>query len=260
MPTYRAILPRATEATKIGTGRPAGRLAGAGIGLPTRGPRHREGGQRHTGFTLVELLVVIAVIAMLTALLLPVLAQAREGVRRTACLSNLRQLANAHHLYVQDWDERLPAWEFPRPRGQRAPDDAQFWPGYLGPYLRSPQVTRDPAAGEPPIRSPGSAPPADYVLLTWQRIGDNDLPSDPYVRWPGPPLMRDQVVRPSETIQWMDGWTTPLRTTGEPGRHMHGVNVAFVDGHARWMRSSEFWKAEWDRRGFYWLYHGCADR
>src|SRR5947208_11599528 len=86
--------------------------------------RHRRGGARWgdpppapvataSGFTLVELLVVIAVMAVLAGLLLPVLARAREEGRRVACLSNLRQISQAHLMYVQDWDERLVPWYVP---------------------------------------------------------------------------------------------------------------------------------------------------
>lgn len=56
-------------------------------------------------FTLIELLVVIAIIATLTAILFPVFAQAREKGRQTACVSNLRQLAQANTLYAQDYDD-----------------------------------------------------------------------------------------------------------------------------------------------------------
>jgi prepilin-type N-terminal cleavage/methylation domain-containing protein/prepilin-type processing-associated H-X9-DG protein len=211
-------------------------------------------------FTLVELLVVVALMAVLGALFFPVLAQVREGARRTACLSNLRQIAGAHSLYVQDWDERLPSWRLLPPRNPAGSGEMLLWPAFLGSYFGSPGITRDRSAGVPPTPFRQGEPLAEYVLLTWQSTGDKDLPTDPYVRWPGPPLTRDQVVWPSKTIQWMDGWTAPHRTQGETGRHGVGGNVAFVDGHARWMSTQAFWRVEWDRRGYFWLYHGCADR
>jgi prepilin-type N-terminal cleavage/methylation domain-containing protein/prepilin-type processing-associated H-X9-DG protein len=60
------------------------------------------------GFTLIEILVVISMIAMLAAILFPIFAQARDKARQAACLSNLRQIGNALALYLQDYDERLP--------------------------------------------------------------------------------------------------------------------------------------------------------
>src|SRR5579871_911174 len=60
------------------------------------------------GFTLIELLVVIAIISILAALLFPVFSRARESARKTACLSNHRQLNLAWLQYIQDYDETLP--------------------------------------------------------------------------------------------------------------------------------------------------------
>ena len=59
-------------------------------------------------FTLVELLVVLAIVTVLAGLLLPVIGKAREAGRATACLSNLRQLGIALQLYVQDNNNHLP--------------------------------------------------------------------------------------------------------------------------------------------------------
>ena len=68
---------------------------------------------RHTrfapsGFSLVELLVVIGIIAVLIGLLLPALNRAREQSKRTQCLSNLHQLGIAIHGYASDYKGRIP--------------------------------------------------------------------------------------------------------------------------------------------------------
>src|SRR4051812_45586898 len=60
---------------------------------------------RRIGFTLVELLTVIAIISVLAAILFPVFAQARETARQTACMSNEKQMGIAFHMCMQDYDE-----------------------------------------------------------------------------------------------------------------------------------------------------------
>lgn len=68
----------------------------------------RSSGPRYSRFTLVELLVVVAIIALLAAVLLPVLGRAQWAARRSQCLSNLRQAHAAFHLYASDEDGRVP--------------------------------------------------------------------------------------------------------------------------------------------------------
>jgi len=63
---------------------------------------------RGQGFTLVEMLVVMAILTILAAMLLPVLWQARNRARDTTCLSNLQQVGRATLLYAQDYDGYFP--------------------------------------------------------------------------------------------------------------------------------------------------------
>ncbi len=60
------------------------------------------------GFTLVELLVVMAIVAVLAGLLLPAISAARRRAQRAACVSNLRQLSQALQLYANDFNGYFP--------------------------------------------------------------------------------------------------------------------------------------------------------
>ena len=64
--------------------------------------------RRDHGFTLVELLVVIAVISIIALMLLPVFGRARGGARSTKCMNNLSHVGNALNLYASDYREMYP--------------------------------------------------------------------------------------------------------------------------------------------------------
>lgn len=80
--------------------------------------RMRENNRLKAGFTLVEILVVISIIALLMAVLLPALNMARELGRRTVCMANVRRLAISIMLYLDSNDQRFPPdryrWWYPQ--------------------------------------------------------------------------------------------------------------------------------------------------
>ena len=61
-----------------------------------------------TGFTLIEVLVVMAIICLLASIMLPVFSSARTVSKKAVCQSNLRQLYIAFQLYAEDWENTFP--------------------------------------------------------------------------------------------------------------------------------------------------------
>ena len=105
-----------------------------------RARHHLKAGIR--GFTLVELLVVIGIIALLIAILLPVLGKAEASARLVKCMSNERQLAQAMLNYLSEQGNRLP------PGGDVNDESASgvyfqytFWLTPITPYLRMNSTT-----------------------------------------------------------------------------------------------------------------------
>ena len=87
-------------------------------------------------FTLIELLVVIAIIAILAAMLFPVFAQAKAAAKKTADLSNLKQIGTMMALYGNDYDDQFPLTSFPA--------KGNSWPLQCQPYIKNWDMFRSP--------------------------------------------------------------------------------------------------------------------
>jgi len=107
-------------------------------------------------FTLIELLVVIAIIAILAAILFPVFAQAKASAKRSASLSNVKQLGLACIMYGSDYDDNIPLWlsgqwqymADPIGNDPTDPRRARTWVEITYPYIKTQGLYADPVRGD----------------------------------------------------------------------------------------------------------------
>ncbi len=193
------------------------------------------------GFTLIELLVVIAIIAILAAILFPVFARAREKARQTSCLSNMKQIGLAWHMYAQDYDERCcPAWIawVKWPDDVSSWNDGANWPYLLQPYVTNTQVFNCPSAPSDARRWEG----ARRYTSGGCSYGQN--PQLGYFHYNGvnmtEPKLLAEIKTPAEVPVHGDNGNTgnPFWWHTNPSylpedRHNEQINTSFADGHAK---------------------------
>ncbi len=194
---------------------------------------------RARGFTLIELLVVIAIIAILAAILFPVFSKARAKAQQTVCLSNLKQLGLAMHMYATDWDN------------VHLPDQYQMAVHWLEPtYAWDPYIKND-QIWVCPIRpvQPGQEgdPPGYWLSYT---IGINSIPPSSPTYWTDDAIhslndsgVRDPAMtpivgdnnRPGDPVwyNWNASWAV-YGAYGGAKTHNGGIQLTLLDGHAKW--------------------------
>src|SRR5215813_7514859 len=109
-------------------------------GIIERAPFSGPGPFR-TGFTLIELMVVIAILAILAGLLLPALARSKAKVQATVCSSDLRQLGQAFMMYLHDNNDIFPTAAAKSGLGAQ-PEDWIWWQ-----VKKGGTTMRDPSQG-----------------------------------------------------------------------------------------------------------------
>jgi len=177
------------------------------------------------GFTLVELLVVIGIIAVLIAILLPALNKAREASNRTACLSNLRTLAQAMMMYAGENKDRLP--NSVQPQVGSSPDALI---ALNRDFVKNPKVFHCPSDIDP---VPEKIETDDYAQHNSARVS-YEFYSVWWLPANGPRLVKIKDAPLAWDIDGGNPSATPLQNHGT-----NGGNVVFADGHGQWMAADK---------------------
>jgi prepilin-type N-terminal cleavage/methylation domain-containing protein/prepilin-type processing-associated H-X9-DG protein len=216
------------------------------------------------GFTLIELLVVIAVIAILAALLLPVLATAKQRVYQTSCLNNLRQLQIGWLLYAHEQNDLLPLNVEGETDADASWSTTNSWvvgdvmvsadlslirEGSIFPYVNDTQVYHCPS-DRSVMGNPATLRSRSYALdyyLNGEILHETDLTPTTFTgvatRYGGISSPSKVFVFADESAMTInDGEFIVFRAPSQTwidvpsDRHSQGGNLSFADGHC------EHWK------------------
>ncbi len=216
---------------------------------------------RTRAFTMLELLVVVAVIAVLSAILLPGLSNARASARKASCLSQMRALEMAHWMYMGSNNGRFVEIN-------DSGDKSLSWITILSTCYGKPLICRCQTDDSP--YWPGGTPlPGSTTLFRQTSYGINNYLTSLNVDSPYTKLL--QVDRPSATVHFVhvatrgnsagadhvhpDDWwvaaspeSAPILAATEMATNAHGgtarswdavTNYGFLDGHAETKRFRE---------------------
>lgn len=213
------------------------------------------------GFTLIEMLAVLAVISIVAAVVVSGVWQARQKVRQTNCASNLRQISVALQMYVSDYDGIYPANADALLDAHDHASGSRIWLDFLKPYL-----------GNDYFYCPSRSLPGVFAKNEWHHFltgyacnyrlsrvvpqgRKHSFAGRPEAALRFPSLTvaifdaRTGILsidRPDTTANWKTANVTYseyldlIKAQPEGAmRHGGGANYAFVDGHVRWYRPTQ---------------------
>jgi len=231
-------------------------------------PRPAAGRGGASGFSLVELLMVISILSLLVTMLLPSLMNARRLAQKVICLNNMRSVGSAAMLYAADNKDYVP-W-----------GNSVVWFQAFLPYLGSgPKVTDYRRVGIYRCPSyPDKRQTVCFVASAWSFTG----PKDQVGFSLDVPRRLREIDQPSGTLYLTDnenGWWRqiilnssssdidrqdiwdpqhlPTSTTEDvehgrriaATRHAEGCNGTFLDGHSAWIKATnmtvDMWRDKW---------------
>jgi len=225
---------------------------------PGQRRQRRERPRRRRGFSIVELLVVIGIIAVLIALLLPMLANARSAARTVACQSNLRQLGQALMMYANVNN----GWVIPGVNDQTQPGGvrgmgtllppSQRWPAKVFKFPQPATETDNVADYCPPVVvCPADVEPANahtYVLNNPVAVNHCKLGSNNFAG-----QSSSQIITAAEKVTYAhDYYVEPDKGDLDWVLHFYrhgqkrGSNYLYFDAHVELKRPSDELRLEMD--------------
>ena len=206
-------------------------------------------------FTLVELLVTIGVIAILAAMILPVLGSARGTTRAITCLNNLQQWGMATHVFALDHDDLLP------PEGKATPsDDDLNNNGYRAWYVQLPEQMKLPRYRDMPWRTNSSIQPDPSIWIcpaNSRRCHASKTTTNlfhyclnEHVNGTGDENRQTPTtaIRYPVQVVWLfdNGGLAAVAQQNNVHSNLHsrGAQFLFIDGHAARFRRQEYWDSK----------------